>query len=557
VSDDPSSADDTEPQASDDGGGSGERSTPQGGGTGDGPGDGNPGDAPGDDQGDDPRESITEGSLVRPLLNLAWPIVVIQLLQVTYNIADTLYLGRLSTDAVGAISLAFPLIFLLISVAGGFTTAGAILVAQYTGAEGDESAGKVVGQTVTFVGFLSVVLGAIGIFYTRPALSLLPSDPGTAANVIPLAADYMEVFFAGMPFLFGFFVFSALMRGYGDTRTPMYVMFISVLANVVLDPFFIFGFEGNPLLLWVGLADLEATLLSATGFTGMGIQGAALATIIARGAGTVIGLYLLFGTGIGPAVSLSHLRPDLSFIKDIIRLGTPSMVEQSTSAMAMVTLTAIIVTFSEPVVAAYGLGNRIVSLVFLPAMGLGRAIDTMVGQNLGADRDDRAARSVWLAASTGAGVMLVVAVIAVTFTDPIVSVFLGDVPDAPETIELGVEYLRIRSAEFAFIGISQVMLGAFRGAGNTKIAMFISILTLWVGRVGSVSILVFLLDWGPTGFWVGMAMGNILGALVAVPWFLRGTWREKYIEDDAVGDSEVGPDVEDPASVTPEGASED
>jgi len=544
VSDDPSSPDDTEPQATDDRDGSGEP-TPEKRDSGDGQGE------------DKPRESITEGSLVRPLLNLAWPIVVIQLLQVTYNIADTLYLGRLSTDAVGAISLAFPLIFLLISVAGGFTTAGAILVAQYTGAQGDDSAGKVVGQTVTFVGFLSVVLGVAGIFYTRPALSLLPSDPGTAANVIPLAADYMEVFFAGMPFLFGFFVFSALMRGYGDTRTPMYVMFISVLANVILDPFFIFGFAGNPLLSWVGLAGLESTLLSATGFTGFGIQGAALATIIARGAGTVIGLYLLFGTGIGPAVRLSHLRPDVSFIRDIIRLGTPSMVEQSTSALAMVTLTAIIVTFSEPVVAAYGLGNRIVSLVFLPAMGLGRAIDTMVGQNLGADRDDRAARSVWLAASTGAGVMLVVAVIAVSFTDPIVSVFLGDVPDAPATIELGVEYLRIRSAEFAFIGISQVMLGAFRGAGNTKIAMAISILTLWVGRVGSVSILVFLLDWGATGFWVGMAMGNILGALVAVPWFLRGTWREKYIEDDAVGGSEVGPDPEDPTSVTPEGASED
>jgi Na+-driven multidrug efflux pump len=87
--------------------------------------------------------------------------------------------------------------------------------------------------------------------------------------------------------------------------------------------------------------------------------------------------------------------------------------------------------------------------------------------------------------------------------------------------------------------------------------MAISILTLWVGRVGSVSLLVFGLGWGATGVWVGMAVGNILGALIAVPWFLRGTWREKYIEDDAVGDSEVGPDPEDPASVTPEGASED
>jgi putative MATE family efflux protein len=490
-----------------------------------------------DDGGDEPRESITEGSLARPLFNLAWPIVAIQLLQVTYNIADTLYLGRLSTDAVGALSLAFPLIFLLISVAGGFTTAGAILVAQYTGAEGDQSAGKVVGQTFTTVGALSVVIGLVGFFYTRPALELLPSDPETSADVIPLAADYMEFFFLGIPLIFGFFVFSALMRGYGDTRKPLYVMVVSVVANVLLDPFFIFGFENNPLLGWLGLGGLESTLLSATGFTGLGIEGAALATILSRGAAAGVGMYLLFGTAIGPAVRLRHLVPDLSFIKDILRLGTPSMVEQSTSALAMVTLTAMVVTFSPPVVAAYGLGNRIISLVFLPAMGLGRAIDTMVGQNLGAERSDRASRAVYLAAGASAGVMLAVALGALAFTEPIVSAFLGDVEDAAATIELGVEYLRVRSVEFAFLGVSQVLLGAFRGAGNTGTAMTISIITLWVGRVGTVVVLVFLVGIGETGLWVGMAVGNILGAAVAVPWFFRGTWTEKYIDDETVEDS--------------------
>ncbi|MFC7212286.1 MATE family efflux transporter [Natronoarchaeum sp. GCM10025321] len=492
-----------------------------------------------DDSGDEPKESITEGSLIRPLFHLAWPIVVIQLLQVTYNVADTLYLGRLSADAVGAISLAFPLIFLLIAVAGGFTTAGAILVAQYIGAKGDRSAGLVTGQTVSFVSLLSVVIGIVGYFYTRPALELLPSDPDTAANVIPLAADYMEVFFLGMPLLFGFFVFSALMRGYGDTRTPMLVMVVSVVANVLLDPFLIFGFQNNPLMLWTGLQGVEASLLASTGFTGWGIEGAAAATIIARGAGTGLGLGILFGTSVGPAVRLSHLRPDLDIIEDIVRLGTPSMIEQSTSALAMISLTAMVVTFAPTVVAAYGLGNRLISLVFLPAMGLGRAIDTMVGQNLGADRADRAARSAWLAATTGAGVMLVVAVIAVTFTEPIVSIFLGDVPDAPETIALGVDYVQIRSVEFAFIGVSQVMLGAFRGAGNTKVAMVISIITLWVGRVGTVYLLVFAFDMGETGIWIGMAVGNVLGAIVAVGWFLRGTWKEKYIDEPAVEASDT------------------
>ena len=480
---------------------------------------------------DSHRKNITSGSLVRPLFHLAWPIIVIQLLQVTYNVADTLYLGRLSAEAVGALSLAFPLIFLLIAVAAGFTTAGAILVAQYTGAEGDESAGKVVGQTFLVVAVLSVIIAVVGFFYTRPALELLPSDPETSEAVIPLAADYMEIIFLGMPFLFGFFVFAALMRGYGDTRTPMYVMVVSVVLNVLLDPFLIFGFENNPLLQWLQLGGAETALLSVTGFTGFGIEGAALATLISRGAAAVVGMYLLFGTAVGPAVELSHLRPDLGFVGDIVRLGTPSMVEQSTSALAMITLTAMVVTFSPPVVAAYGLGNRIISLVFLPALGLGRAIDTMVGQNLGADRADRAARAVYLAATTGAGVMLVVAVVAVAVTEPIVSVFLGDVDNAPETIAFGVEYVQIRSVEFAFIGITQVLLGAFRGAGNTGTAMVISIVTLWVGRVGTVGALVFVFDFGATGIWIGMAVGNVMGAAIAVPWFLRGTWKEKYIDE--------------------------
>ncbi|UTF55424.1 MATE family efflux transporter [Natronosalvus rutilus] len=505
---------------------------------------------------------MTEGSLVRPLFRLAWPIVVIQLLQVTYNVVDTLYLGRLSAEAVGAISLAFPLIFLLIAIAGGFTTAGAILVAQYTGAKGNRSAGLVAGQTLSFVGLLSVFIGIAGYFYTRPALELLPSDQETAASVIPLAADYMEVIFLGIPLMFGFFVFSALMRGYGDTRTPMLVMVVSVFLNVLLDPFFIFGFADNPLFLWLNLEGLEAALFAWTGFSGLGIQGAALATIAARGVATVMGLWILFTTASGPAVSLEHLPLDRQIIEDIVRLGVPSTVEQTTSAMAMITLTAMIVTFSPPVVAAYGLGNRLISLVFLPAMGLGRAIDTMVGQNLGADRSDRAERSVWLAASTGAGVMLVVAVIAVAFTEPIVSVFLGDVPDAPATIAYGVEYVRIRSVEFAFIGVSQVILGAFRGAGNTKTAMVISMLTLWVGRVVSVLVLAFswsvtipgveitlaALGWGETGVWTGMALGNVLGATVGVAWFTRGTWKEKYIDDADVGDVGEEQDLEAPTA---------
>lgn len=456
---------------------------------------------------------LTSGGIGRPLFKLAWPIIVIQLLQVTYNIVDTFWLGRLSTDAVGAISLAFPMIFLLIAFAGGFTTAGAILVAQYTGAEGEHFAGKVTGQTFMFMGLLSVLIGIVGFLVTEEVLELLPSDPDTGEQVIPLAVDYVEIFFLGLPLMFGFFVFAAIMRGYGDTKTPMYVMFASVAVNLLLDPFLIFGWGPFPHL---------------------GIQGAAVATIIARGVGTGLGIYLIFFTEVGPHTELAHLKPDLSLIYQIIDLGVPSSIEQSAAAFAIITLVAMVVSFAPPVVAAYGLGERIASIVFLPAMGLGRATDAMVGQNLGAGKADRARRTTYVAAAIAGGVLLVIAVVVALFPEPIVSVFLGDVDDRAITIEYGTEYIQIRSLEFAFIGVMQVTLGAFRGAGNTKTAMAFSVLSLWVIRVPLVYLLAFPLGLGATGIWIGITAGSIVGGIASFAWFTRGTWAEAYIDRETV-----------------------
>lgn len=449
------------------------------------------------------------------MLGLAWPIVVFQLLQVTYNLADTIWLGRLSTNAVGAVSLAFPLVFLVISVAGGFTTAGSVLVAQYTGADSERSAGLFAGQTLAFTTVLAVVLGAFGYVATEPMLAALPSQAETGAQVVPLASAYMEVFFLGMPFLFGFYVFEALMRGYGNTRAPMVIMAASVALNVVLDPLLIFGWFGLPAL---------------------GIEGAAVATVFSRGLATVAGVYLLFRSDLGPAVELGDLRLALDNVREITRLGVPTSLEQSASALALVTLTAIVVTFAPPVVAAYGVGNRLISLVFLPALGLARATETTVGQNLGANSPNRAGRAVRLAAGAAGGAMVLVAVVAALFAEPIVGVFIATgTPAATETIRLGAAYLAIRSVEFGFMGVMQVVLGGFRGAGNTKTAMSFSLLTLWVVRVPAVYALAFLADLGPTGIWVGMALGHIVGAIVSVAWFSRGTWRESLVDESPVG----------------------
>jgi putative MATE family efflux protein len=454
--------------------------------------------------------SLTEGGLVRPMVRLAWPMVVIQLLQVAYNVADTAFLGAVSADAVGALSLAFPLIFFLISVGGGFTAAGAILVAQYTGAESGRSADVIAGQTLAFVTLLACVLAVLGHFSTDWLLSLFPAGAGTEARIVPLAADYMRIYFLGLPFLFGFFIFVSIMRGYGNTRTPMRVMVVSVAINVALDPLLIFGLGPIPRL---------------------GIEGAAIATIAARAVATGLGLYVLFYTNAGPDIQPPDLVPRFDHVRDIVTLGTPSAIEQSSSSLAFVVLTGMVVAFPPEIIAAYGLGNRLISLVFLPAMGLSQALDTVVGQNLGADRPDRAARASKLAMGLVSVVMAVLTLVAYLFPEPIVGIFLtADTPGATETIAYGVEYLQIAAFMFVFLGVLQVLLGTFRGAGNTKTAMVFSLITLWAVRVPLTYYLVFVAGWAETGIWVAVVMGDVVGCVAALAWWARGTWKERYVE---------------------------
>ncbi|WP_129115254.1 MATE family efflux transporter [Halegenticoccus tardaugens] len=454
------------------------------------------------------------------MIRLAWPMVVIQLLQVAYNVADTFWLGRLSADAVGALSLAFPLIFFFISVGGGFTAAGSILVAQYRGADSDRSAGLIAGQTLSFVTLIAVAIAVAGFLLTGPLLALLPTDPETGRHIVPLAADYMRIFFLGMPFLFGFFVFISLMRGYGDTRTPMRVMVVSVAVNVVLDPLFIFGAGPIP---------------------AMGIEGAAVATVGSRMIATALGLYVLFGTSAGPSIHRGDLSLVPSHVRDIVSLGVPTALEQSSSAMAMILMTGMVATFPPAVVAAYGLGNRLISLVFLPAMGLAQAVDTVVGQNLGADEPERAERASRLAMTLVTVVLLVPVAVALLFPDPIVGVFLPPGTErAAETVGFASEYLRIAASMFVFMGVLQIALGTFRGAGNTKTALAFSMVTLWVVRLPATYYLVFVAGWGPTGIWTAVALGDVVGAVAAVAWLLRGTWKERIVDGTADGISPTG-----------------
>ena len=446
------------------------------------------------------REEIINGPITLTLMKLAWPIMITNGMQVLYNIADTFWVGKISAQAVAAISISFPVVFLFISIGAGINISGTTLVAQYTGAGETENADKVATQLLVFIFSLSVILSLTGYLFNKNILNLI----GAPEDIIGKATSYLNIFFIGLPFMFLFFVFSALLRGVGDTKTPMKMMIISVLINIVADPFIIFGWSIFPEL---------------------GVKGAALATISSRAIAGLFGMYLLFSGKKGIHIKKKYLKPDLNMYKKILRIGIPSAGEKSMAAISIVLFMGIISRFGTMAVAAYGIGHRVMSVVRMPVRGFGRGTTTMVGQNLGADKIDRAEKCTWIATGITFLALLLIWAVMFIFPEQIIAIF----NDNPEVIKIGSSFLTIAGFSFSFIGIRLVIGSAFRGAGNTLIAMVLAIIALIILRIPLSYFLSVNLNWGINGVWWGMLISNAIAALLGIYWFQKGTWKEKEV----------------------------
>ena len=480
---------------------------------------------------DDARVDMTTGAIPPRLFSLAWPLVLGNLLQTLYNLADMFWVGRVSTEAVAAVSLMFPLSWLFVSTAMGLTAATIALVSQYVGAGEDRRADEVVAQTVLLATAVSVVLALVG-FATRHWLLYWI---GARDAVFVEALEYIEVIFLTLPLSFLFFAFRSSLQGAGDTKTAMWLVAISAGINIVIDPFFILGWGPFPAL---------------------GTQGAAVATLLARLFATAIGIWILLRGDWGVKLYVRDLRPNPTLLRKLIDVGYPATLDGWARSFAAVFMAALVARFGPAATAAYGIGVRLMSVSWSVAGAVGQATATGVGQNLGANTPDRAA-AVTRAATAGTMLLLAVAGGLVwLFPATAMGVFVDD----SETIAEGVVFLRIVALSWAFFGGLMVIQGGFRGAGNTGIAMVLSMLSRWVFRIPLAALLAFGavsitlggfevgpiavpavdvgytgLGWGVAGLWWAYATAAVASFVVGVAWFLRGTWREGVIDDDDEG----------------------
>ncbi|KPJ73582.1 hypothetical protein AMJ52_03420 [candidate division TA06 bacterium DG_78] len=449
------------------------------------------------------RGEILNGSIEKTLLRLAYPLIFFNLIFIIYNLTDTFWLGKLGREAVSAPTVSFPFIWTMMSFGAGFAVAGFAFISQYAGAAQWDKVKHNIANLLTLMFFSSLLLGVIGFFIAPWILYVL----GVPADAYMNAVIYLRVMFLGVPFTFEGFAFSFALRAIGDTKTPTIINSVAILLNVVLDPLLIFGIGPFPRL---------------------EVLGAALATIIAYSVASILSIYLIFSGKLGIKFFLSEFKPDFGLYKKLFTVGLPASIGQSLNALGFVVVMGIVSHFGSVVIAAYGIGQRIINLIFSVSDGISMAMSTMVGQNLGAQNFNRIKTIVRKTIIINTILISIPTIIIFLLRTKVVGIFIND----PLVITEGSIFYTYFLISMPFFGIFFISTNVVRSAGRTKESMVIGVIRLWGLRVPLAYFLSML--WGERGIWIGMALSNIIGAGLAYLWYRRETWRVPVTKEEVI-----------------------
>ena len=446
-----------------------------------------------------------EGPIGTALIRLAIPIILGNILQTGYQLTDAFWVGRLGAAAVAAVSISFPVSFLVIALGAGFGIAGATLSAQYMGAGRQDMVNHVAAQTMMMVTLTSMVLGAAGYVLAPHLLDLLEVAPDVYAG----ALGFMRVSFVGIIFVFLYGMFQALMRGVGETLMPLLIVLGTVVLNFLLDPLFIFGLGPLP---------------------PQGVMGAALATLATQGLAAILGIIIFLRGRHGIQLSWRSFLPDPVYIKRAFFLGLPGSIELSTRGLGPMLLSFLVAGFGTVTLAGYGVGTNILQFVTIPAMGMSMAVSTLVSQNMGAGSTQRAARVTVLGASYSFGMLSIVGILAYIFAPTLVAFF---VPGAPDVITEGAQFIRIMCLAWGGIGIQLCIVSAFRASGNMLVAMVIALVSQFVLQFPLAFVLSKHTSLQAAGLWWSFPITTIAVAIVSVCWFAQGGWKTTVLTEES------------------------
>jgi len=446
------------------------------------------------------RRSYTSGSIGRAVVLLAVPMVLEMVMQSVFSVVDVFFIAKLGPDAVAAAGMTDSMLTVVFSIAMGLGMAATATVARRIGEGEPEQAALSAVQAIGIGAAISLPLAVLGVLAAPTLLGAM----GASSAIIEAGGGFTAIMLGTNATVVLLFLINAIFRGAGDAITAMRVLWLANFLNIVLDPILMFGWGPVPAL---------------------GIEGAAIATSSSRAIGVLVQFHALARGGGRLRVARRHLRLDLAIATRIIRVARVGMLQFLVGTASWIGIFRILATFGGTAVAGYTIAVRVVIFALLPSWGMGNAAATLVGQNLGAGKPERAERSVWMSAFSNVLFLSTVGLLFHFYAEPLARIFSQE----PGVVAVAASCLSIVAYGYPAFGFGMVLVQAFNGAGDTTTPTWINLFCYWLLQIPLAYLLSTTYGWGPRGVFVTIAISQSMIALVGIYFFRRGGWKTRSV----------------------------
>ncbi len=433
---------------------------------------------------------LKDKNIYKGLIILSLPLMLNNLLRTLHDIVDMFFVARidgLATESVSAIQLSFPIMFTFVALGIGISVAGTALISQFIGAKKEDQAVHYAGQ-LFWVAILASLIFLVLAYVSAPAVV---ASMGATGYVLDATVQYIRIRSFELPYSFLFFALLATRQASGDTASPVYIGGTAIILNIIFSPILIQTFN-------------------------MGVAGAAYATILANLLMFPFLLHRFFFAKTGIRLDLKALKPDFPVMKEIVKVAIPASVGQSLTAVGFGVMNGIIYSLGIETVAAFGIGNRLTSLVLLPVLAMGSVISAFIGQNIGALNQERAREVFKKAMILTTGILAVGSLMMLPFREPIIKLFIQD---DPVSLALAVEYLFFILVGLPLMGVFQSFLGTFNGTGYTKYTFYMAVIRLWGLRIPVTLLFREFTSLGSSGVWWSILISNFVMAGIGLVFY--------------------------------------
>lgn len=441
-------------------------------------------------------QEFTKGSIRRAVFMLSIPMILEMLMESIFALVDIFYVSQVSVNAVATIGLTESVITLVYAVAIGLSMAATAVVARRIGEKDVEGAAQATVQVIILGIVVSLLVSILGIYFAKDILALM----GAETDLISEGYGYTQVLLGGNVTIMLLFLINAVFRGAGNASIAMWTLILSNGLNIILDPIFIFGLGPIP---------------------AYGVKGAAIATTIGRGTAVLFQIGILFYGWGKIKIALRDIVLRIHVMVNLIKISLGGIGQFLIGTSSWVFLMRIMSEFGSEVLAGYTIAIRVMMFTLMPAWGMSNAAATLVGQNLGAKKPDRAEQSVWKTGKYNAIFMGFVSLVYLIFAKQIMMLFTEE----PDVISNGALCLQIIAAGYIFYAYGMVVIQSFNGAGDTKTPTYINFFCFWVFQLPIAYLTAVTLDFGPLGVFISITLAEILIAIIGIVWFKKGKWK--------------------------------